>query len=70
MSVALGLKDFLSKSDYKALSIPQYQRDYSWDQKQFEELWDDLENIIIESSGESELKVKNSHFIGLLVLIT
>ena len=70
MSVAISLKDFLTKSDYKILNIPQYQRDYSWEQKQFDELWEDLESIDVEQTADSELKIKNSHFIGLLVLIT
>jgi uncharacterized protein with ParB-like and HNH nuclease domain len=26
-------------------NVPRFQRDYSWDQEQWEELWEDIENL-------------------------
>ena len=51
------LQDLLSNG--KRYSVPQFQRDYSWQQEQWEELWDDL--IAAETS-------KQDHYMGALVL--
>lgn len=41
--------------------IPKFQRDYSWDEEQWDDLWQDIENMINEQ-GE--------HYMGYLVLQT
>ena len=41
--------------------IPKFQRDYSWDVEQWDDLWQDIENMIVEH-GE--------HYMGYLVLQT
>ena len=45
----------------KSYEVPAFQRDYSWEQEQTDELWDDYENM---SQGETQ------HFMGYLVLQT
>ena len=60
--VSKDLFVFLAASDNKKLKIPPYQRNYSWDQKQFNDLWSDILSLR-ESSTETH------HFMGLLVLI-
>lgn len=65
MSSSLPIQGVLNSSSYKTFHVPPYQRDYSWDKKQFEELWEDVNDLGI-SDGNSLL---NRHFIGLLVLI-
>jgi uncharacterized protein with ParB-like and HNH nuclease domain len=37
--------------------VPRFQRDYSWDQEQWEDLWEDIENL-----NEEE------HYMGYIVL--
>lgn len=39
--------------------IPKFQRDYSWDVEQWDDLWQDIENMIAE---------KGEHYMGYLVL--
>lgn len=39
--------------------IPKFQRDYSWDVEQWDDLWQDIENMIAESGD---------HYMGYLVL--
>lgn len=51
------LKELLSNG--KNYSVPPYQRDYSWKQEHWEDLWEDLLNI--EDS-------KEDHYMGALVL--
>lgn len=53
-----------SNQTFKALmsngvkyNVPRFQRDYSWDQEQWEELWEDIENL-----NEEE------HYMGYIVL--
>ncbi len=41
--------------------IPKFQRDYSWDVEQWDDLWQDIENMIAESGD---------HYMGYLVLQT
>lgn len=41
--------------------IPKFQRDYSWDVEQWDDLWQDIENMIAE---------KGEHYMGYLVLQT
>ena len=41
--------------------IPKYQRDYSWDVEQWDDLWQDIESMLSESSD---------HYMGYLVLQT
>ncbi len=51
------LKELLSNG--KSYSVPPYQRDYSWKQEHWEDLWDDL--MTIEASRED-------HYMGAIVL--
>lgn len=51
------LKELLSNG--KNYSVPPYQRDYSWKQEHWEDLWEDLVNV--EASHED-------HYMGALVL--
>ncbi|MFN0123589.1 MAG: DUF262 domain-containing protein [Blastocatellia bacterium] len=53
------LKDLLGNG--KSYTVPPYQRDYSWKQEHWEDLWNDLLNI--EASQEK-------HYMGTLVLET
>lgn len=41
--------------------IPKFQRDYSWDMEQWDDLWQDIESMIAE---------KGEHYMGYLVLQT
>ena len=34
----------------KIFRIPDYQRGYAWEEKQLQELWDDIEEISVENS--------------------
>ena len=51
------LKELLSNG--KSYSVPPYQRDYSWKQEHWEDLWEDL--LTIEASRED-------HYMGAIVL--
>lgn len=42
-------------------TVPRFQRDYSWDQAEWEDLWRDIE-LLYEEDGEDE------HYMGYLVL--
>ncbi len=42
-------------------TVPRFQRDYSWDQGEWEDLWRDIE-LLFEEDGEDE------HYMGYLVL--
>jgi uncharacterized protein with ParB-like and HNH nuclease domain len=53
-----------SNQTFKALmgngvkyNVPRFQRDYSWDQEQWEDLWEDIENLQEEE-----------HYMGYIVL--
>lgn len=52
------LEKVLSRDKF---SIPQYQRDYAWKKKNFEELWEDLRES--RDSGDSQ-----GHFLGTIVV--
>ncbi len=43
--------------------VPRFQRDYSWDRDQWDDLWQDIENLL-SPEGDS------SHYMGYLVLKT
>ena len=53
----VNLNDILSNG--KIYRVPQFQRDYSWEQDNWEDLWND-----IELAGQS----KNAHYMGSVVL--
>ena len=53
------LKELLSNG--KNYSVPPYQRDYSWKQEHWEDLWEDL--LVVEANGED-------HYMGAVVLET
>ncbi|PDX35258.1 hypothetical protein BB460_03830 [Helicobacter pylori] len=53
------LKDVFLESGY---SIPNYQRDYAWKEKNFKDLWEDLEEAIEYN------KKGHRHFIGTMVV--
>ncbi len=53
------LKELLSNG--KSYSVPPYQRDYSWKQENWEDLWDDLATV--EANRED-------HYMGTIVLET
>ncbi|BAJ58075.1 hypothetical protein HPF32_0493 [Helicobacter pylori F32] len=59
---AIKLLDFIGKSQEKQFVIPIYQRVYSWEKKQCEQLWDD----IIKTGGNDQM---NGHFIGSIVFV-
>src|SRR5215212_828068 len=44
----------------RVFTVPQYQRDYSWTEEQWEDLWND----VLELSGKRE----DSHYMGALVV--
>lgn len=44
------------------LKVPIFQRNFSWNKKQFEQLWNDIERLTIDEKVES-------HFIGSIVFI-
>ncbi len=51
------LKELLSNG--KSYSVPPYQRDYSWKQEQWEDLWEDLANVDAN---------REDHYMGAIVL--
>ncbi|MDR0940554.1 MAG: DUF262 domain-containing HNH endonuclease family protein [Mediterranea sp.] len=46
----------------KKYTVPKFQRDYSWDTEQWEDLWQDIERMLQEKDGD--------HYMGYLVLQT
>jgi hypothetical protein len=40
--------------------VPAYQRDYSWEQEQWEDLWNDIEELTVATDGR--------HYMGALVV--
>ncbi len=44
--------------------VPRFQRDYSWTEEQWEELWEDI-TVALSASGDSHA---GSHYMGYLVL--
>ncbi len=59
---AIKLLDFIGKSQEKQFVIPVYQRVYSWEKEQCEQLWDD----IIKIGGNDKM---NGHFIGSILYV-
>ncbi|GAA7185638.1 GmrSD restriction endonuclease domain-containing protein [Helicobacter pylori] len=59
---AMKLLDFIGKSQEKQFVIPIYQRVYSWEKEQCEQLWDD----IIKTGGNDKIE---GHFIGFIVFV-
>ncbi|EJB44899.1 DUF262 and DUF1524 domain-containing protein [Helicobacter pylori] len=59
---AMKLLDFIGKSQEKQFVIPVYQRVYSWEKEQCEQLWDD----IIKIGGNDKM---NGHFIGSILYV-
>ncbi|GAA7783604.1 DUF262 and DUF1524 domain-containing protein [Helicobacter pylori] len=59
---AIKLLDFIGKSQEKQFVIPIYQRVYSWEKEQCEQLWDD----IIKTGGNDQM---NGHFIDSIVFV-
>lgn len=51
------LKELLSNG--KSYSVPPYQRDYSWKEEQWEDLWEDLANVDAD---------RQDHYMGAIVL--
>ncbi|WP_033619051.1 GmrSD restriction endonuclease domain-containing protein [Helicobacter pylori] len=58
----IKLLDFISKSQERQFVIPIYQRLYSWEKKQCEQLWDD----ILKVGGNDKM---NGHFIGSILFV-
>ncbi|MFP6147527.1 DUF262 domain-containing protein [Helicobacter pylori] len=58
----MKLLDFIGKSQEKQFVIPIYQRVYSWEKEQCEQLWDD----IIKTGGNDQIE---GHFIGSIVFV-
>ncbi|WRF68368.1 DUF262 and DUF1524 domain-containing protein [Helicobacter pylori] len=59
---AMKLLDFIGKSQEKQFVIPIYQRVYSWEKEQCEQLWDD----IIKTGGNDQIE---GHFIGSILYV-
>ncbi len=59
---AIKLLDFIGKSQEKQFVVPIYQRVYSWEKEQCEQLWDD----IIKIGGNDKM---NGHFIGSILYV-
>lgn len=55
-------------ADTPQIVVPPYQREYSWQPQQVEQLLADIENIKV-SKHDDEIKVESLHFAGLLVFI-
>ncbi|TLD80831.1 DUF262 domain-containing protein [Helicobacter sp. MIT 05-5293] len=50
--------------EYHLFSIPSYQRDYAWEIRNFEELWEDLKESIELENTDSD----KGHFLGTIVV--
>ncbi|GAA8005587.1 DUF262 and DUF1524 domain-containing protein [Helicobacter pylori] len=59
---AIKLLDFIGKCQGNQFVIPIYQRVYSWEKEQCEQLWDD----IIKTGGNDQIE---GHFIGSIVFV-
>ena len=46
----------------KIYKVPPFQRDYSWEEEQWEELWYDIEALLKPNTEDS------THYLGYLVL--
>jgi uncharacterized protein with ParB-like and HNH nuclease domain len=49
--------------------VPHYQRAYSWQQKQWSQLWDDLVGLVEDRGVGAPEAAKPTHFIGSMVTI-
>ena len=47
----------------KSFKIPEYQRGYAWDSGQVKDLYEDIENLISDTSKDSK------HFTGTVVAV-
>jgi uncharacterized protein with ParB-like and HNH nuclease domain len=54
----LNLRDLLGNG--KKYLVPKFQRDYSWEQEQWQDLWEDIEFI--------HKRADEYHYMGYLVL--
>ncbi len=59
MSSSSPIHSILNSAQYKTFHVPPYQRDYSWDKKQFDELFEDIQDLEIAEGN----KLLNKHFI-------
>ncbi len=59
---AIKLLEFIKDNQKNQLVIPIYQRVYSWEKEQCEQLWDD----IIKTGGNDQIE---GHFIGSIVFV-
>ena len=50
------------------LSLPTYQREYSWDTENWKELWEDIEEITKINKDKKEGENSNIWFIGSIIL--
>lgn len=57
------LQQLMGRSEQQFL-VPLFQRTYSWDRKEWQDLWDDLDELL-----ELEADGKGSHFLGSIVTI-
>lgn len=48
-------------SNNRSFMVPKFQRDYSWEKEQWDDLWQDIDTMILES---------DEHYMGYLVLQT
>ena len=55
----ITLSQFLTDPEHSVISIPRYQRPYSWTNIQLDDLVNDIDLIVDEEESD--------HFIGLLV---
>src|SRR6056297_1900144 len=53
------IKTVLSRSEYR-FKVPEYQRQYAWQEAQWEDMWNDLMDVM--ESGDS-------HFLGSIVVV-
>ena len=59
-------KFFANGLSYK---IPRFQRDYSWDDEQWEDLWEDITSCLEQSSlSDEDSGAPESHYMGYIVL--
>ncbi len=59
MKTTINIKEIFQAQGY---SIPNYQRDYAWKDKNFKDLWEDLEEAIEYN------KKGQGHFMGIMVV--
>lgn len=57
--------EYLSKNKFL---IPLYQRPYTWEQEQCEDLWNDIVDFFIENKGNNFNNDDKKYFLGSIVL--